>query len=390
MASETQSIVRTASHKAYLSRAGHRNLEDCLGQLTWLWNLALDQRKTAWQEREQSVSYYDQCRHLTALRRRDPEKWGRFAVYAQRSVLQRLDRAYKRFFDAGGFPRFKGQRGVRSFELTQFGKVRTNGRWSWVKVKGIGRIRFLGNPPEGDIRAVRVVRTARRVKVQFVVEIEIPAVTDDRPMVGIDLGIKSRVALSTGETVPGAKIGRRELKRRQRRLSKARKGGRNRRKRRAELAREWQRVTERERGALHELTTALVRDVSACFAVEDLKVENLVRNRRLSRPIHEQQWGALVSMLSYKAESAGGLVEEVAPHHTSQECSGCGRRQAIGLSVRTYRCGCGLVMDRDVNAARNVLWRGLTALNPGGAPPGSAEQADRAGEGVPRVLRKAG
>ncbi len=91
--------------------AGHRNLEDCLGQLTWLWNLALDQRKTAWQEREQPLSYYDQCRHLTSLRRRDPEKWGRFAVYAQRSVLQRLDRAYKRFFAEGGFPRFKGQRG---------------------------------------------------------------------------------------------------------------------------------------------------------------------------------------------------------------------------------------------------------------------------------------
>ncbi|MDE2654062.1 MAG: transposase [Gemmatimonadota bacterium] len=389
MASGTQSIVRTRSFKGYLSPAGHRNLGDCLDQLTWLWNLALDQRKTAWTEREESVSYYDQCKQLTALRRRDPAKWDRFAVYAQRSALQRLDRAYKRFFAQGGYPRFKGERGVRSFELTQFGMVRTNGRWSWLKVKGIGRIRFRGDPPGGDIRAVRVVRTARRVRVQFLVEQEVPAVTDDRPMVGIDLGIKSRVALSTGETAPGVKLDRRELKRRQRRLAKAKRGGRNRGKRRAELAREHQRVAERERGALHELTANLVKRVSASFAVEDLQIGNMVRNRRLSRSIHEQQWGALIGMLAYKAESAGGRVVRVAPHHTSQECSGCGQRQAVSLSVRVYRCGCGLVMDRDVNAARNVLQRGVASL-PGGADPGRAEQADQAGEVVTQVLRKAG
>ncbi|MYE17528.1 MAG: IS200/IS605 family element transposase accessory protein TnpB [Gemmatimonadetes bacterium] len=388
MASESKLVSRTVSRKAYLSKAGHRNLGELLAQLTWLWNIALHRRKQAWIERAESVSYYDQCKVLTKVRR-DP-LWSRFPVMAQRSALQRLDRAYKRFFDrvkAGGekpgHPRFKpGDRGIRSFEVTT--PVKTNGRWSWVNVKGMGRIRFRGRPPDGRIGLIRVCRTARRVKLQMVVEREVEVAPDRRPMVGIDMGIRARCALSTGETVPGVKLDRRELKRRQRRLSKAKRGSRNRRKRKAELAREWQRVREREHGALHELTAAIVRDYSANLAVEDLRIPNMVRNRRLSRSIHEQQWGAIVRMLGYKAESAGGSVTAVAPHHTSRECSGCARRRDMPLAVRVYRCTeCGLVLDRDVNTARNVLQRGLAALNPGGDTPGCAEPTGRAGAVLP-------
>jgi len=385
MASGTQSIVRTVSRKAYLSRAGHRNLEDLLGQLTWLWNIALHRRRQAWIEREEPVSCYDQYKVLTKARR-DPAR-SRFPVTAQRSVLQRLDRSYKAFFrrvkagEKPGHPRFKpGDRGVRSFEVVT--PLKTNGRRSWVVVKGVGRVRFRGGPPEGTVKVLRICRTARRVKIQFVVEQETEIASDPRPMVGIDMGIRSRIALSTGETVPGVKIDRRELKRRQRRLSKAKKGSKNRRKRAVEVAREWQRVTEREKGALHELTTDLVKRVSANLAVEDLRIPNMVRNRRLARSIHEQQWGAIVSMLSYKAESAGGSVTAVAPHHTSRECSGCGRRRDMALSVRVYRCGCGLVLDRDVNAARNVLQRGLAA-SPSGGVPGTCGAPRRAGAVLP-------
>ncbi|MDE2872686.1 MAG: transposase, partial [Gemmatimonadota bacterium] len=166
---------------------------------------------------------------------------------------------------------------------------------------------------------VRVCRTARRVKIQLVVERRIEVTTDRRPTVGLDMGIRARVALSTGESVPGVKLDRRELKRRQRRLSRARRGSRNRGKRKAELAREWQRVRDREHGALHEITAAIVRDHSANLAVEDLRIPNMVRNRRLARAIHEQQWGAIVRMLGYKAESAGGSVTTV--RHRSGQCS---------------------------------------------------------------------
>ena len=390
MASGTESTVRTISHKAYLSKAGHRNLDDLLAQLTWLWNVALSKRKRAWERDQRSVGYYEQQRQLT-VKRRDPA-WSRFPAWAQRSTLQRLDRSYRSFFARGGYPRFKGcDRGIRSFEMAQFPRVRTNGKWSWVSVKGVGRVRYRGMPPEGAVKLLRIVRTPRRVKVQFVVEQAVEVTPDSRPMVGVDVGIRSRVALSTGETVPGVRLDRSELKRRQRRLSKAKRGGANRRKRVEELRREYQRVGERERGALHELTAWLVRDVSASFAVEDLRIPNMVRNRRLARSITEQQWGTLVRMLSYKAESAGGTVVRVDPRNTSRECSGCGRRRDMPLAVRVYRCPCGLTLDRDINAARNVLQRGREALNPGGTIPDCAEQTHHpAAEGSPQVQRKAG
>ena len=143
----------------------------------------------------------------------------------------------------------------------------------------------------------------------------------------------------------------------------------------------WQRTTERERGYLHELTTRLVRDVSARWVVEDLQIGNMVRNHSLARSIMEQQWGRFVTMLTYKAEGAGGWVVRVNPRGTSQRCSACGAvpDEKLGLAVRTYQCdACGLSLDRDLNAAKNVLQRGLAALAAGtiAAMPGAGRGAD--------------
>lgn len=382
MASEPSTVVRTRTFRAYLSRAGHANLGDLLRQLTWLWNAALSERRQAYQRDETRLSRFEQFGTLT--RTRADTAWSRFPVNAQRSTLTRLDKAFQAFFrrvkagEKPGFPRFKNERrGVRSFSMP-CPKIRTNGKWSWISVKGIGRIRFRGFP-EGRVKLLRIVRTARCVNIQFVTERAVMVEPDARPPVGIDVGINARVALSTGQTFPGVSIDRRELKRRQRRLSNAKRGSRNRIKRRKELAREWQKVREREKGALHELSAKIVRDHSANLAVEDLRIPNMVRNRRLARRIHEQQWGHLVRMLGYKAESAGGSVVLVDPRFTSQRCSGCGRRKHIGLSVRVYRCRCGHEQDRDVNAAANILQRAF-GPNPGGALPGT-HGAQRVGAG---------
>ena len=378
MAIEPITIVRTRTFRAYLSPTGHRNLSDFLRQLTWLWNVALNERRQAYARDGSSVSLYDQFKVLACTRQAADDAWWRFSSEAQRSTLKRIDRAFRSFFrrikagDNPGFPRYKGaQRGVRSFDMP-CPKIRSNGKWSWVKVKGVGRIRFRGTV-DGTVKLVRVVRTVRRVNVQFVTEQSIAVPPDVRVAVGIDLGISARVALSTGETFPGVKIDRRELRWRQRRLSKAKRSSRNRTKRKAELTSEWQRVAEREKGALHELTTAIVRDHSSRLAVEDLRVTNMVKNRRLARAISEQQWGRLVHMLGYKAESAGGLVTKVDPRFTSQTCSCCGWRpeQRIGLAVRVFRCDiCGHTQDRDVNAANNILQRAMCP-NPGGVIPGT-------------------
>ena len=206
-----------------------------------------------------------------------------------------------------GYPRYRTeQRRVRSFELTcNLPRVKhTGGRYSWISLKGIRRIRF-SRRPDGRVSAIRVVRTPRRVKLQFVCELaaEIPA--DTRQPLGIDVGISNRVALSDSTRLPGVEIDRRELKRRQRRLSRAKRGSNNRWKRRRELAREWQRAGEREHNVVHRLTTGIVRDHGARIAVEELRIPKMVRNRRLSRRIMEQQWGRLTQQLATRHELSG-------------------------------------------------------------------------------------
>ena len=137
------------------------------------------------------------------------------------------------------------------------------------------------------------------------------------------------------------------------------KGSNNRRKAVSLLAKEWQRLADRERNYLHRLTAELTR-MYGFIAVEKLKTKNMLRNRHLAKSIQEQTWGRFMTLLNEKAESAGVKMVEVDPEGTSQECSACGATVKKDLSVRVHRCSCGLVMDRDMNAAINILHRGIT------------------------------
>ncbi len=360
-------MLRTYTRKAYLSKPAHANLDDFLDQARFLYNESLAERRDAWEQEKHSVTYLHQQAKLTK-RREDPQ-WSRFPARVQRSILKRLDRAYQHFFKQGGYPRFKSWRnGIHSFEDSAPVKVKSSGRYYSYKVKGIGRLKFRDALPEGKVKVIRVVRTPRRIKLQFVMEVATPKVLDVRPPVGIDLGVKDRATLSNGYKVPKNIMDRDDLKRRQRMLSRAKKSSNNREKKRRLLAKAWQRVTERERGTVHEITAALVKDHACRWVVEDLKISNMVKNHNLARSIMEQQWGYFVNFLTYKAASAGGWVVKVDPRNTTQQCSGCGSmpRDKLGLKQRMYHCyACGMALDRDINAAVNILHRG-TSSDPAG------------------------
>lgn len=374
-------LTRTHSFTAKLSRATHARLEAFLEEMRVLRNAALAERIDAYRKAGVSISWQAQFKSLTIIRRDEPG-YANCSALAQRSVLKHLDWAFQGFFrrvKAGktpGFPRFRSKsRGLRSFSVPM-PKVYAKCRWNAVSVKGIGRFRFLGDIAaiEGKLTTLRIVKTPRRVLVQIVAVREIGEVEDLRAPIGIDAGIVHRIALSTGEIVPGRRLDRRQVKRCQKRLSRAKRGSRSQAKKRRAFARAWQRVRERERGILHELTTRLVREHGARFYVEDLRIPNLLRNRYLSRSIAEQNWGTLVTLLTCKAEEAGGWVRKVPPHHTSQRCSACGAMPAVRLTLadRAYECAsCGHSEDRDVNAAKNILQAGLRLCPSGGALPGA-------------------
>jgi putative transposase len=178
----------------------------------------------------------------------------------------------------------------------------------------------------------------------------------------VDVGLKDIIATSGGESVPAPKFlrkGERGLARTQRRLSEAPKDSRERARRRKAVAKVHERIKSKRSNFAHQESRSLA-DRYGFIAVEDLSVNRMNKNHCLAKSIMDAAWTDLTQKLSYKAEWAGRVFVKVAPHYTSQDCSCCGFRQVMPLSKRVYDCpSCGLSLDRDVNAAKNILTLGL-------------------------------
>jgi len=180
--------------------------------------------------------------------------------------------------------------------------------------------------------------------------------------VGIDLGITSVAALSDGVILSAPKLlkeSETEIKARQRFLSRKQRGSKNREKAKVALQKAWRNLRNRRDDFAHK-TSRYFADNYGTIVFEDLKIPNMVKNHYLASAILDACWGKTRRLTAYKAERRGGRVILVEPRGTSQECSGCGKVVKKPLSVRTHSCPfCGLELDRDVNAAKNILARGL-------------------------------
>jgi putative transposase len=214
--------------------------------------------------------------------------------------------------------------------------------------------------PEGArVGAAVLSRSAGKWFACFQIAVETGAVERRFSPVGIDMGLSSLVALSTGETMPAphwTKRAAKGLRRRQRALSRRKRFSTGWRRAKRAVAQHQRKVAARRRDFLHKLSRRLVREHSH-IALEGLNVKGLARTR-LAKAVHNAAWAQLAAMLSYKAANAGGEVVLVDPRGTSQTCSGCGCGAPKTLAVRVHDCPhCGLALDRDVNAARVILSR---------------------------------
>ncbi len=272
-----------------------------------------------------------------------------------------------------GYPRF--QHDNRSVEYKQTGwKIEPDGKHlTFTDGCGIGTLRLVGNKkqtvetfPVKQLKRVRIVRRADGYYVQFGVQgsrrIEHPPTSN---AVGIDLGLKVYYADSDGNMVENPRHYRKaekRLKRLHRRLSKKQKGSANRRRARKQLAKAYLKVSRQREDFARKQANALVTSHDF-IAYEDLKIRNMVRNRHLSKSISDASWGTFLQWVNYYAAMHGIPIITVPPQFTSQDCSGCGTRVKKSLSVRTHICpACGLVLDRDENAAVNILHAGLLIL----------------------------
>ncbi|WP_245718776.1 IS607 family element RNA-guided endonuclease TnpB [Micromonospora rhizosphaerae] len=324
--------------------------------------------------------------------------WRDYSKEAFNTGLDALARALKNWSDsrsgkrAGrpvGFPRFKSRR--RSTPSVRFttGAIRVEPDRKHVLLPRLGRLKLHESARKlarrldagtARILSATVRRDGGRWHVAFCVEVDRAARTPHQPqaVVGVDLGVRHLAVLSTGEVEPNPRhldVAGRRLRRLARRMSRRvgpdRRTGRRASKRweraQAALGRAHARVANLRRDGLHKLTTRLAR---ACgtIVVEDLNVAGMLRNRRLARCIADAGFAELRRQLGYKTAWNGGrLVVADRWYPSSKTCSGCGAvKTKLALSERTYTCTlCGLVLDRDVNAARNLAALAVTVAGSG-------------------------
>jgi putative transposase len=266
-----------------------------------------------------------------------------------------------------GYPKF--QHRARSVEYKVTGwKLDPDGKHStFTDGCDIGRLRMVGTRdvvpfPEKQIKRVRLIRRADGYYVQFCVQAE--RKIEHQPtgkQIGIDVGLSAYYTDSNGDTKENPHYFRKaeqKIKRLNRSLSRKKTGSNNRKEARQQLAKAHLKIQRQREDFARKEANALISSHDL-IAFEDLQIRNMVKNRHLSKAISDAAWGIFLRWVIYYAKLHDIPCIAVPPHFTSQDCSVCGKTVKKSLSVRTHICSCGTVLDRDHNAARNILQRAL-------------------------------
>lgn len=377
--------------------AQERSMKAALGLCCELYNACLQERRDAWRIAKKSIGLSVQQGQLPVIKVDRPDLRD-VDAQALQDVCRRVDRAFRAFFrrvktgQKPGYPRFHSHRRYNSFTYPQAyasNKMRAD-RVFLPKIGWVGWKPWKVLTDLGDPKTLTVKREADGwyAVLSCVVPTPTPLPTTGNA-VGIDLGLTNLVAVSDGAmfgNLTPLKRAERHLRIAQRKVSRRVKGSNRRRKAVTILARRHQHLARVRKHQLDGITKRLVTK-NDTICIEDLNVialtgagANNAQGKGLRRNIHHAAWGMIRWMLTYKAESAGRQLTVVPPAGTSIDCSGCGRRVLKALSERTHRCGCGLVLDRDVNAARNILQRGLQLLRRGDDASRSPRRPEKIGE----------
>jgi putative transposase len=363
-------LRRTFKYRLYPTRRQQRLLFEQLRFTRELYNAALEQRITAFNVTGLPISYLRQSKELTRLRAECPA-WlpPGMSRSAQQYALRRLDQAFQGFFrrlrrgEKPGFPRFKSAARWDTLSAQYDKGCRLRDDISRVYWAGVGNVKLKMHRPIPEVAERKKVDLKRHGNHWYVcVEVLMPR-PEPLPAVGrnvgVDLGITNFAALSTGELFAGPRAQRQAEQRvaeLARQLARKMVGSGRRGKAVAALARARRKEARVRRDHHFKLACRLTRDFDL-ICLEDLQVKALA-DSYLSKDVRDAAWRQFIDILTDKAEEAGRIVVLVDPRNSSQTCSDCGRLPAERkkLSARMHECReCGLRLDRDVNAARNIL-----------------------------------
>ncbi len=379
-------VRKTYKEKLRPTPAQERALDAVLWRCRTLYNTALEQRISAWNRCHVSVTRSQQEAELKDIRAEFPE-YAAIHSHVLQDVLARLDKAYQAFFRRVANSEKPVSRASRdairwhSFTYKEYGNgARLDNGYLVLSKTGRLAVRW-SRPVGGTPKTVTISKEADGWYVCFsCAEVPVQPLPETGQETGIDVGLKVFLITADGDVAENPRHYRkaeRGLQKAQQRVTRRKKDSKRRAKAAAQCAKQHQQV-RRQRGDFHHKTAlALVLQYDVIY-VEAIQAANLSRRPApipdgigghkhnganckagLNTSIQDAGWRQFLSILAYKAACAGKRVEAVNPAYTSQDCSGCGARIQKSLSVRTHVCpNCGLILDRDENAARNILWRG--------------------------------
>jgi putative transposase len=350
-------------------------LRQTMGCTRLVYNRALAARTEAWYERQERVGYEESSKMLTQWKKPEALQFlNDVSSVPLQQGLRHLQTAFSNFFAGRAkYPNFKKKHNGGSAEFTKSAFKWKECQVFLAKCSEPLAIRWSRQIPKGLEPSTITVKLSPsgRWTVSLLVDVEIEPLSKSPNQIGIDLGITSLVALSTGEHIAnpkGFQAKRAKLRKVQKALSRKQKGSNNRYKARLKVAKVYAAISDARNDFLHKLTTRLVRE-NQTIAVEDLAVKNMIKNRLLSLSISDASWGELVRQLEYKCAWYGRTFVKIDRWFpSSKRCGHCGHIvEKLPLHIREWDCPkCGTHHDRDVNAAKNILAAGL-AVNVCGA-----------------------
>ena len=350
------------------------------GCARFVWNRALIEKEYAYQQWNINLSNVDISRHITQYKKTDYPWLNDCTSSVLQQKLIDQDKAFNNFFNGrASFPKFKKKSHAQSIRYTlDQRQVLNNYRaGELLKLPKLGELNINWSQVPGGIpKMVTVSKSASgKYFVSFMCEVEQVLMPMTGKSVGIDVGIKDVVVTSDGFHSGAPKYTykyQRKLKKAQRVLSRKKKGSNGWKKQRIVVSIIHEKITNSRKDFLHKLTTKIVRE-NDLIAVEDLNVSGMLKNRCLSKAVADVGIFELNRQLEYKSQWYGKQVVKISRWEPStKKCSACGNIKVMKLSQRIYECECGLVMDRDENAAINIKAAGIVVLS------GQSYQLDKA------------
>lgn len=360
-------MIRTYKYRLRPTKKQEHLLNRLFAQMQTVYNDALNERRVKWRASRRSVTYVQQWNRMRDERHALPDEMGMLNATSIQQMLRRVDKAYQSLYKGrAGHPRFKNVKRFKSVEYRPGDGCKLKGDRFYIQ--HIGQVKVILHrdiPAEARIKHVVVKRSLGKWYVCLMLELpDVEPVVTNRPDVGIDVGLHHLLALSDGTIIDNPRWLRSNLtalRVAQRRMARRKKGGSNWRKAARQVAVLHERVANSRREFWHQTTRRIINDYGN-IAIEDLSLAFMTRNGNLSLSAHDAALGMFRRMLTYKVENTGSQLIAVNPRNTSQSCSGCGSIVVKSLAVRSHNCSdCGLVLDRDVNAACNILALGRSA-----------------------------